>query len=102
MRVFLALARIVIRPTLDTVQIPQLASLSHTIQTPWLTVKTYTCTFRTSTLADGDCGKKRTERAIRPATLKATVVKKLKTFCTRTREECILEITPWEVMMLLL
>ena len=59
-------------------------------------MKTYTCTFRTSTLADGDCGKKRTERAIRPATLKATVVKKPKTFCTRTREECMLEMTPWE------
>ena len=41
-------------------------------------------------LAEGDCGKNSTDAAIRPATVKATVVKKPKTFWMRTREECIL------------
>ena len=52
-------------------------------------VWTYTCRFRTFMLAVGFCGDAKEERATRPATTAAIVVKKPNTFCSRTREECI-------------
>ena len=41
-------------------------------------------------LADGSCGEIRVLSAITVATVKATVVKNPKTFCSRTRVECML------------
>lgn len=46
----------------------------------------------TNILADGVLGERKSENAIRAATAKATVVKKPKTFCPLTREECMLAI----------
>lgn len=50
---------------------------------------TYTRNFRTSIVAVGSAGKKALDSAMRAATKKVTVVKKPKTFWTRTNEECI-------------
>ena len=55
--------------------------------------ETYTCTFLSSTAeVASSAGNTSTERAAKPATNKATVVKKPKTAWTRLREECILVI----------
>lgn len=51
--------------------------------------ETYTCTFRKATLAVGVWGWMKVDSAMTAATEKATVVKKPKTFCIRTRVECI-------------
>lgn len=51
---------------------------------------TYTLTFLSSRLAEGDCGLSTTLIAMAAATAKATDVKKPKTFWIRTRLECIL------------
>lgn len=53
--------------------------------------QTYTRTFFSSRLADGFCGLNRTLTAMAAATAKATDVKKPKTFCTRTRVECMMD-----------
>lgn len=53
--------------------------------------QTYTRTFFSSRLADGFCGLSRTLTAMAAATAKATDVKKPKTFCTRTRVECMMD-----------
>ena len=50
---------------------------------------TYTCTSFMVTLALGVLGAKRSEHAIRAATTKATVVKKVKTFWARLMVEFI-------------
>ena len=50
---------------------------------------TYTWTFCSCTVADGFWGVIKDESAITVATVKATVVKKPNTFCTRTRAECM-------------
>jgi hypothetical protein len=88
MRVFLALGAVVVRPASHSAL--QLASQAC-IETEY----TYTWTFCSFTLADGACGVTTTERAMIAATKKATVVKKPKTFCTRTRAECMAAL--WEV-----
>jgi len=51
---------------------------------------TYTCTFRSVMSAEGEVGKRKEEMATPAATAKAADVKKPKTFCRRTSEECIL------------
>jgi hypothetical protein len=43
-------------------------------------------------LADGFCGEMKLLSAMTLATVKATVVKKPKTFCRRTSVECIVEV----------
>lgn len=53
--------------------------------------QTYTRTFFSSRLADGFCGLSRTLTAMAAATAKATDVKKPKTFCTRTKVECMMD-----------
>lgn len=45
--------------------------------------------FRKLMDALGDCGKNRTDDAIRPERMKITVVKKPNTFCARIKVECI-------------
>lgn len=46
----------------------------------------------TSILADGVLGERKSDSAMKVATTKATVVKKPKTFCPLTKEECMLVI----------
>ena len=53
---------------------------------------TYTFTFFNSKLAVGVCGLSNTLTAMTAATVKATEVKKPKTFWMRTREECIVAV----------
>ena len=57
--------------------------------------KTYTWTSRTVRVALGSRGDVKSEKAIKPATQKATVVKKPKTFCPRTRVECMVVCSPF-------
>jgi hypothetical protein len=51
--------------------------------------RAYICTLRSARVALGDGGVTSTDRAMKPATNETTVVKKPKTFCPRTRAECI-------------
>jgi len=57
--------------------------------------KAYTWTFRITSSADGDCGKKNEDMAMRPATTDTTVVKNPNTFWMRTKAECILVEGEW-------
>lgn len=82
-RVFLLGGGVVVRTTFDTVG-GQLASALEERRS------TYTWTPRWVSLAEGVWGERTTERAARPATTNATVVKKPNTFCSLTRLECIL------------
>lgn len=87
--VFLLLSAVVVRAAFHAIHQPVSSySLRYRIYTAaW--VRTYTCTFRISSFALGLCGLTRLESAISAPTEKATVVKKPKTFCSRTSEECI-------------
>ena len=52
----------------------------------------YTCASFMETSALGVRGKRRSDEAIRAATMNATVVKKPKTFWARTRVECMVAV----------
>lgn len=81
--VFFLLRGIVMRSAFHPVE-P--SAIIITVEAPG---STNTCTLRTCMLAEGFCGVTSTESATKIATAKATVVKYPKTFCARTREECI-------------
>lgn len=82
-RVFFLGGGVVVRAAFDTGGGQSVGALEER----W---STYTWTLRWVSLAEGVWGERTTERAARPATTNATVVKKPNTFCSLTRLECIL------------
>jgi hypothetical protein len=88
MRILLLLVAIIVRPSFSSARKSAIvpgAEQAITRKTP----RTYTWIFRICRLAVGVWGWRKLDMAITAATQNATVVKKPKTFCPRTKVECI-------------
>lgn len=84
-RIFFALGAIVMRSAFGSAS----GCVSQRTMRLGIEFKPYTCTLRRVKLEMGACGVMKIESATRAATQEATVVKNPKTFCTRTKAECI-------------
>lgn len=87
--VFLTLGAVVVWSTFDSVLETHTISRSEPFPRSLDGVWTYTCTFRSSSDAEGDCGHTSTLSAMATPTANTTDVKKPKTFWMRMRLECI-------------
>ena len=87
-RVFFLCGGVVVWPAFHTI-IPLDVSAASLVTWVFSSQVTDTWTLRSAIVAEGVCGEKITDTAASAAMVKATVVKKPKTFCSLTRLECM-------------